>query len=152
MEVSTKVKIIAIIAVIAGPVLTFNGHEEKERLARLEKDGVTVEGVIEGGEWSKGGRRRSSSHSFDVAFKPAEGAPVTKSFKVHSEYFAAHANEKESSITDPMVKVRYLPGEAEKNAILEGGSTDNTVLFPAGIGAFSVGTLVLLGMFLAKKK
>lgn len=151
MELLSKIKIAAVIAIIAGPFLTFNGHQEKERLAKLEKDGVTVEGVIEGGEWNKGGRRRSSSYSFNVVFKPDGGTPVTKSFKVNATYFAAHASEKESAITDPAVKVRYVPGDVQESAIIEGGSTDNTVFFPIGIGALSVGALTLLGLFVAKK-
>ena len=152
MQFSTKIVLVAVIAVVAGPFLTYNGYREKQRLADLEKNGVTVPGVIEGGEWSKGGRRRSSSYSFDVAFQPKDGGPVTKSFKVNANYFATHANEKESVITDENVKVRYLAGDVEKSAILEGGSTDDTLMFPFGIGAFSLGSLALLGMMMAKRK
>lgn len=150
MENSTKIKIIAAIAVVAGPFLTYFGHQDKERLAKLEKEGVTVPGMIEGGESHKSGRR-SRSYSLDVSFTPEGGTPVTKNFKVTSSFFSGHT--KESSIVDPEVKVRYLKTDVQGSAIVVDGSTDETMLFPAGIGAFGLGSLTLLGMlFMGKKK
>ncbi len=67
METSTKIKLFAVIALLAGPFLTYSGHQEKERLAKLEKDGVTVDGFIEGGEWKRG---KGSYHQFDVSYTP----------------------------------------------------------------------------------
>jgi hypothetical protein len=138
MERSTQFKIIAVIAVLAGPFLTYNGHQEKERLAKLEKEGVTVDGIIEGGEWRKG--KRSSDYKFDVSFTPQGGAPIKQTFRVTSDFFSAHAND--NAVTDPAVKVRYLAGKTD-SAIVVGGSTDTTVNFPVGIGAFVIGLLTL---------
>ena len=64
METSIKIKIAAAIAILAGPFLTYKGTPEKERRARLEKEGVTVDGIIEGGEWKKG---KNSNYQFDVS-------------------------------------------------------------------------------------
>jgi len=146
METSTKIKLFAAIAIIAGPFLTYNGHQEKERLARLEKEGVTVDGIIEGGEWKKG---KNSNYQFDVSYTPQNGAPVKQTFKVTSNYFSAHASD--TAVTDPMAKVRYLPSAIQDSAILVGGSTDFTAGFNLGIGAF-VGGLITMGiMFFLKK-
>jgi hypothetical protein len=147
METPTKIKLFAAIAIIAGPFITYNGHQEKERLARLEKEGVTVDGIIEGGEWSRG--RRSKGYKFDVSYTPQNGAPVKQTFKVTSNYFSAHASD--TAVTDPVAKVRYLPSAIQDSAILVGGSTNFTAGFNLGIGVFVGGLLTLGIMFLLKK-
>lgn len=147
METPTKIKLIAVIAVLAGPFMTYTGHKEKERLAALEKDGVTVEGVIEGGEWKKG--RRSSSYKFDVSYTPQNGSRVQQTFEVTSGFFSAHASD--TAVTDPAVKVRYLPSDIQDSAIVVGGSTDMTAMFGFGIGAFAIGLCTSIGMFFFKK-
>lgn len=149
MGKSTQVKIIAAIAVVASPFLTFYGHKDKERLAKLDKEGITVPGMIEGGESHKSGKR-SRSYSMDASFTPEGGAPVTKNFKVTSSFFSAHANE--GLVKDPEIKVRYLKSDVQGSAIIVDGSTDETFLFPSGIGAFGLGSLTLLGMFFMRKK
>ena len=146
MELSTKIKIAAVLAIVVGPILTYTGHQEKEQLAKLEKEGVTVDGILEGGEWRKG--RRSSSYQFDVSYTPQNGAPVKQVFKVTSTFFSVHAND--TAITDPAVKVRYLPDSIQDSAIIIGGSPDSTALFGVGIGAITIGLLTLAGMFFFK--
>lgn len=148
MDNSTKIKIIAVIVAVAGPFMAFYGHQEKERLAKLEKEGVTVDGTIEGGASHKG-RKRSTTYSLDVAFTPEGGVPVHKSFKVKANYFKEHIHE--NTITDPAVKVRYLTGDAQNSAVLVNGSTDNALMFPLGLGALGLGSLTALGMFMRKK-
>ena len=146
MEASSKIKLFAVIAVFAGPFLAYNGHQEKERLAKLEKEGVTVDGFIEGGEWRKG--RRSSSYKLDVSYTPQKGVPTKQTFQVRSDFFSAHADD--SKVTDPAVKVRYLPSDIQDSAIIVGGSSDATASFGMGIGAFVIGLLTLGVMFLFK--
>jgi len=146
MEASSKIKLFAVIAVFAGPFLAYNGHQEKERLAKLEKEGVTVDGFIEGGEWRKG--RRSSSYKLDVSYTPQKGVPTKQTFQVRSDFFSAHADD--SKVTDPAVKVRYLPSNIQDSAIIVGGSSDATASFGMGIGAFVIGLLTLGVMFLFK--
>ncbi len=145
MGTSTKIKLFALIAVLAGPFLTYKGHQEKERLAKLEKEGITVDGIIEGGKWKRG---KNSYHQFDVSYTPQNGTPVKQTFSVTSNYFSAHATD--TVTTDPAVKVSYLPSEIQDSAIIVGGSTDSTASFGFGIGAF-VGGLITLGvMFVGK--
>lgn len=149
METSTKVKIVAIVAVVASPFLTYFGHQDKERLATLEKEGITVNATLQDGESHKSGRR-SRSYNMNATFTPEGGAPVTKTFPVTSGFFSAHAQD--GFIKDPEVQVRYLKKDVQGSAIILNGSTDETFLFPSGIGAFGLGSLTLLGMFMMKKK
>ncbi len=146
MQTSTKITIAAVIAILAGPLLSFVGYQEKQRLASLEKEGVTVPGIIEGGESKR--RRRSKTYSFDVMFRGPNGSPVTRSFKVTSSFFKAHASD--NAITDPVVEVRYEPSKVS-NSIIVGGSDDDTVMFPVGIAAFVAGAGTL-GVMLTRKK
>lgn len=148
METSTKLKIVAVVAVIAGPFLTFEGNREKQRLAALEKDGITVNGILEGGESRKSGKR-SRSYSFDASFAPQGGAPITKTFKVKSAFFDSHTDE--TSITVPGVEIRYLAANPHESAIIVNGSTDNALLFEVGIGAVVGGLILLIVMFTIKK-
>lgn len=146
METSTKIKLYSAIAIIAGPFFAYNGHQEKERLARLEKEGVTVDGIIEGGEWKRG---KNSNYQFDVSYTPQNAAPVKQTFKVTSNYFSAHASD--TAVTDPLAKVRYLPSAIQDSAIVVGGSTDSTAMFGVGIGTFVTGLLTLGLLFFLKK-
>lgn len=146
METSTKIKIAAVIGILVGPFLAYTGHQDKERLAKLEKEGITVDGLLEGGESHRSGKR-SRSYNFDAVFTPQGGsAPVTKTFKVTSNFFSLRTSEK--SITDPKVQVRYLAANPQDSAVIVGGSTDEAALFPVGIGAFilSIGTLGVMTM------
>lgn len=137
MSNASKFKLIAVIALLAGPIMAFMGYQDQQRLAALEKDGVTVPGFIEGGEWKRG-KKGSKSYSFDVSYTPQSGAPQKQSFKINSDFFKAHATEQE--VTDPNCQVRYLASDP-KNAIVIGGSTDITALFGVGIGAAVIGLL-----------
>lgn len=148
MDTSTKIKIVAAIAVIAGPIMTTIGYQEQQRLAILEKDGITVPGILEGGESKRSGKR-SKSYNFDASFSPQGGTPMTKTFKVTATFFSERTDD--TSITNPNVEVRYLAADPQESAIIVGGSTDNTSLFMIGIGAFVVGLITLIVMFLRKK-
>jgi Protein of unknown function (DUF3592) len=147
MDKPAQIKLVAIIAILAGPFLAVQGYNTKQSLAALEKEGVTVEGVIDGGE-SSSGRRRSSSYSFDVSFAPQTGAPQKKAFKVTGTFFKAHVTGE--AISDPKVQVRYLPTNVD-TSILVGGSTDNSWTFPVGIAACIGGLLTALYMFFMYK-
>lgn len=46
MDKPTQIKIVAVIAVLAGPFLAIQGYNTNQSLAALEKDGITVEGTI----------------------------------------------------------------------------------------------------------
>ena len=146
MTISTKLKIFSVIAVLGGPFAAFEGYKDKQLLAEMDKSGVTVPGEIVGGGSSGG--RRSRSYELIIGFSP-QGAttPTKKSFKVTSSFYKAHTSD--SSITDPNVQVRYLPAKPD-TAIVVGGSSEYTALFPLGIGAGVIG--LLLGGFMFTRK
>ncbi len=148
MTTRTKIKLVAIAAVLLGPYAAYEGYKDKQMLAEMDKSGITVPGEIMGGE--SGGRRRSKSYNFDVAYTP-QGAsgPIEKDFKVKSDFFKAHVSG--DSISDPKVEVRYLPTNPQ-TAIVVGGSSDDAALFPIGIGAAVVGLLVAIFLFTRKEQ
>ena len=61
MHSLTKYSLMAAIAIIAGPLMSNYGIQEKKRLTELNKAGVTVPGEILGGR-ARTGQRRSSSY------------------------------------------------------------------------------------------
>ena len=146
MEASSKLKLVAVFAVIGGPFLIYYGLQEKARLNKLERDGVTVDGFIEGGEWHKG--TRSSSFKLDVSYTPQKGTPLRQTFQVTSDFFSAHAND--TVVTDPAVMVRYVPSNIQDSAIVVGGSIDSAASFAMGLGAF-IGGLLTLGVIRVRK-
>ncbi len=144
MQTSTKFKIAAVIAILVGPGLAFLGHKEKGRLENLDKNGTTVDGMITGGESSK--RRKSSSYTFNVEYKKTDGKVAYRDFKVKSDFFKSHVSG--DTISQPAVKVRYLESNPDE-AVIVGGSTDDTAMFPAGIAALVLG-LGALGFMKAR--
>lgn len=147
MTTSSKIKLIALIAALAGPCLAWVGYQEKTRLAELESKGTTTEGIITGGEWKKG-RKSGKTYIFNVAWKDATGNVKTHDFRVTEAFFNAHATETE--VKDEKVKVLYHPTKPDQ-MILVGGSTNNKELFPMGIGAFALGGCVLGFMTMRRK-
>lgn len=129
-------KLISIIAIFAGPALAYWGYHAKVSLAELEKNGITVPGIIDGGESKTG---RNSHQNFDVHYTQQGGVKVNRTFGVKRDYFKAHTSE--NTISDPNVQVRYLPSDPS-NVMLIGGSTDNTAMLPVGIGTCIGGILV----------
>lgn len=142
MTTATKIKTVAFIALMTGPLLAFMGVLSNRSQAALEKDGITVNGKIVEGESLKG-RKQASSHPLDVAFTPQNGAPVTQRFHVTPAFFAAHVRDHE--IIDPAVEVRYL-AQDPGNASIVGGSSLGTGLLPLGLTIFALGMAGLLGV------
>lgn len=147
MTTATKAKIAAAILIVAGPFLTLNGMADKDRLAKLEKDGVTVDGTLNSGEDKRSGRR-SRSYTFNASFMPDGSSPVSKDFKVTKTFFEAHAAD--GYIKDETIQIRFLPEDPANTAIIVGGSTDSTEMFPIGIGCFVVG-LGIAGYFFLRR-
>lgn len=147
MTNATKAKIVAAILVIAGPFLIFKGMQEKDRLAKLDKDGVTVDGTLNSGENKRSGRR-SRSYIFNASFMPDGTSPISKDFKVTKTFFDEHTSE--NYIKDEGIKIRFLPTDPANSAIIIGGSTDDTLMFPIGIGCLVVG-LGIGGFFLLRR-
>jgi hypothetical protein len=133
MTTLTKFKIASIVALLGGPGLAFTGLKDKERLEKLEKIGREVTGEIQGGESREG--RKSSSYKLDVVY-PTNGAPLRQTFQVSKEFYNSVGSG--GHVTQPKVKVRFLPDEPA-TAIVVNGSTDQTAMLPAGIGLAVLG-------------
>jgi hypothetical protein len=119
--------IIAIIGIIAGPFLAYEGYTDRALHQQLDKEGVEVSGVPTEGHSS--GRRRSRTYKLSVVYPVKGGSSMTKEFKVTSSYFASMGSE--GAITVDKVPVKYLPSDPTK-AIIPGGSTDEQFLLWLG--------------------
>ena len=130
-----RFKLIAVVALVAGPVLAFVGFKEKQRIEKIERDGVEVAGVPMSGEMRKG-RKGAKTYKLNVTYPDSKGAAQSKEFKVTREFFESISSG--DQITADTVKVKMLADQPTE-AIIVGGSDDDRFMFPAGIGAFVLG-------------
>ena len=137
--------IIAVIGLIAGPVLTVGGLKEKAMLDRIAKEGVEVDGIPTEGE-SKSSRR-SKSYKVTVIY-PVQGEPVKKEFKVKKAFFETLGSN--GTITRDTVKVKYVPADPQM-AILPEGSEDEMFMLYMGPVFFLGGLGYLIYRAKAKK-
>ncbi len=118
-----RLKLIAIIALIFGPVLAFQSFQDSQRLAKIEKEGVQVLGIPMSGEITE---RRKSGKSFklNVSYPDKDGKLHSKEFKVKSDFFEAISEG--NSITAETVTIKRLDSDPDQ-AILVGGSDDGNI-------------------------
>jgi hypothetical protein len=141
----SRLKLVAIVALVAGPAVAFMGFKEKQRVGKIEKDGVEVVGVPMGGEMRKG-RKGAKTYKVTVDYPTSadgKGTPKSKEFKVTKTFFESISSG--DMITADTVKVKLLADNPDE-AIIVGGSDDDQIMFPIGIGAFvlgGIGTAVL---------
>lgn len=138
-----RFKLIAILALVVGPIMAFLGFKEKQRIGKIESDGVEVVGVPIGGEMKKG-RKGAKTYTITVMYPDGKGAPLRKDFKVKRAYFESISEE--DSITADTVPVKFLADQPDE-AIIVGGSDDDRLMFPVGIGAFILGGVGTIFMF-----
>lgn len=131
----SKIKLVAIAALVAGPFVAFLGFQEKQRIGKIEKEGVEVPGVPVGGEMRKG-RKGAKTYELEVVYPDTKGGTKTGDFKVTRAFFESISNE--DSITVDTVPVKLLADQPDQ-AIIVGGSSDDRAMFPVGIGAFVAG-------------
>lgn len=145
MQTTTKVKLVAFIFLILGPIFAVIANKENQRMTVIQKDGVTVDGTITGG--SKQRKKRSTSYTLNVQFGGSGIGIVRKAFDVTSEFYDSHVSG--SAISNPEVKVRYLAANPQES-LLVGGSPDNSVVFWISAGAGVAGLITLIVMFTRK--
>lgn len=141
----SRLKLVAIVALVAGPIVAYVGFKEKQRIGKIEKEGVEVVGVPTGGEERKG-RKGGKTYKVTVAY-PLTGntlPPQSKEFKVTSEFFKSISSG--DQITVDTVKVKMLKDQPDE-AIIVDGSDDDRALFPIGLGAFALGGIGTAVMF-----
>lgn len=143
----SRLKLVALIALVGGPAFGYITHQETVRLQALEKEGETVPGVITGGELSTG-RRGSKKFDFEVIYKTKKGDEVKKTFRVYRAFAEKYVADK-SLIRDD-VEVRYLPKDPQ-NAILVGSSNHTPEMEYVGYGVGAVGLLGTVALFRRKE-
>jgi hypothetical protein len=131
----SKLKLVAIVALIAGPIVAFLGFKEKQRVERIEKDGIEAVGVPTSGILKKG-RKGAKTYKVTVEYPDAKGAPQTKEFEVTGKFFESISSG--DQITAETVTLKMLPDQPDQ-AFIVGGSSDDRAMFPVGIGAFVIG-------------
>lgn len=144
MSFSNRIKVVAVLAVLAGPFFAYLGLQDKQRLDTLEKTGITVPVTIESGEYKRT-IKGAESRFFIASYKPLNGPQISKSFEVTAAFMTARTNK--DAITDHQVDVLYLENDPLGSAIIVGGSDDHAALFPQGIAASVIGLIVLIFMY-----
>jgi hypothetical protein len=147
MSFASRVKLFALIATLGGPVIAYLGWEEQQTQGRLDKEGVTVPGLIEKGE-ERSGRKRRKTFSLEVTFTPKDQTQQRRRFTVGRSYFESHVDK--ASVTNPSCEVRYVPADPNL-AIVVGGSSDGSAMFPVGVVAAVLGLLTSLYMFIFRR-
>ena len=138
----SRLKLAAIIALVVGPCLAFVGFKEKQRIEKIEKNGVEVAGVPMSGEMRKG-RKGAKTYKLQVIYPDTKGGSKNKEFKVTGDFYESISSG--DQITADTVKVKVLADQPDE-AIIVGGSDDDRIMFPIGLGAFvlgGIGTVVL---------
>ncbi len=134
---SIQFKIGAFIMVLYGIFKFSEGAGARKELAALEKDGVTVPGVIESAEKETSGswRRRSTEYTVFASYITQAGARRAK-FEVTSSFFEPRVSGSgqggTGAIVNPNVEIRYLPTNF-KNSIIVGGSVNKASDFWFGM-------------------
>ena len=116
-----RIKLVSLALLVIGPILAIGGFMEMSEADRIAKEGVTVPGVIEGGEVRT--RKGTKSFTFEVSYVTQEGRKVSHSFSVAGTFARAHATE--DAITNDAVEVRYLPEDPQIAALI--GNDKNPV-------------------------
>ena len=140
-----RLKLLAIIALIAGPVVAIVGFSKKSEHEQIVKEGLQAEGVITGGKSSK--RRRSgTTYKFDIEFQTKDGKRITKNMAVPKSFVDAHVTG--DTITSDAVEVLYLPSDPNKCEVAGVGSDHEAMMY----GGAAAGIAGLIGTVLIFRK
>jgi hypothetical protein len=141
-----RLKLLAIVALVAGPILCYTGYSKKQIHEKIVAEGVKVDGVITGGESTK--RRRSgTTYKFDISFTTKEGRSMSSNLVVPKSFVDAHVTG--DTITSDKVDVIYLPSDPSKCEVV-GVESDHQAMLYGGALAGVVG-MVGTGMMLRRK-
>jgi hypothetical protein len=142
-----KLKWASLALAFGGPVLAWQGWQAHSIWSRLEANGKTTEGVIEGGA-SSTSRGGSKNYSFDVTYTPEGQASMRETFVV-STAFVARVVVNHQIVQDKCT-VRYDPTDP-KIALIVDGSKDERDKLWIGIAMFVGGAAGAAVGFLHKK-
>jgi hypothetical protein len=142
-----RLKLLAVAALIGGPILSYVIRNEVEERKLIETEGVTVPGIITDGKIKS--KRGSKSYKFDVTYVSADGGKVTKNFSVPKTFAEQYVQNDAFVRYD--VEVRHLPKDPQKSFIV-GGSKPMPELEYVGYGLAAVGAIGTYFSFRRKKE
>lgn len=149
---SVKYKIIAAVALLYGLFLASEGWGVSKHRAALEKEGVTVPGVIESARirTTESGRRRTTEYLLTVSFKTPAGARKSE-FDVTIPFFESKTSGQRPAVTvtNPNAEVRYLEADPE-TAMIVGGSVDGSYKLQYGLIVTGIGLCGLIYLLVRK--
>ncbi|MEZ5958420.1 MAG: DUF3592 domain-containing protein [Hyphomonadaceae bacterium] len=104
-----------VIAIFAGPIISYFAYNEGNRLERVLANGAPFQAVVTGGE-ERTGRRGSRTYTLDVQWANPDGQVQTQTFDISSDY--ANQIFVGDYVNVETVEVRYLPSETENPFVL----------------------------------
>jgi hypothetical protein len=143
----SRLKLLAVAALIGGPILSYVIRNEVEERKLIEAEGVTVPGLVTDGKVKT--KRGSKSYNFDVTYAPSGGSAITKNFSVPKSF--AEQYVKDDAFVRYDVEVRHLPKDPQK-AFIVGGSKPVPELEYVGYGLAAVGAIGTYFSFRKKKE
>jgi hypothetical protein len=143
----SRLKLLAVAALIGGPILAYSIRNEVEERKLVEKDGKTVPGVVIDGDIRS--KRGSKSYKFNVTYPAPDATPVTKKFSVPREFAERYVTN--NTLVRDDVEVRYLPSDPQK-AFLVGGNQPVPEMEYVGYGLAAVGAIGTYFSFRKKKE
>lgn len=143
-----RLKLIAIIAAIAGPIVVFTGLSQKKVHEKLAAEGVKAPGTIDGGE-TRSGRKRGKTYKLDFSFTTKDGKVISKKgMSMPKSFVETHVQN--DTITDDRIEVVYLPSDPNTCQVVGVESSHQAMIY--GGAAIGVAGLAGVGFMLKRKK
>jgi hypothetical protein len=139
-----RLKLIAIIALIGGPIAAITGISQKKTFDQIKATGIEVPGTLEKGESSK--RKGVTSYKFDVAFTTKDGKPMLKNMSLPSSFVKPRLSG--DSIANWDVTVKYLPSDPKECFVVGAENDPSEIIYGGG----AAGVLGLAGTLWMLKK
>jgi hypothetical protein len=128
----SKLKIIAVLAIIIGPVLMVMAYLEKQEYDNIAKNGIETVGIPMV-KTASAGRKSSRTYKVEVEYKDETGATKNNTLKVSKELY-------DRVDAMPILRLKYLKADPSKMIVVgfpkssAGGITGGLVVFLLGIG------------------
>lgn len=107
------------------------GYLGRSQYKEMQDHGVTGPGEIQRG-WIQSRSKGKKNYHVEVRYQPAGEAGITKDFRINRGTYFRHMTE-EGKVVEPLLTVRYLPGQPE-TSVVEGAHDDGTgVLWVAAL-------------------
>jgi hypothetical protein len=133
-----RAKLISIILFVAGPFLVVSGCKDGMKRSKIEKEGVTVEATVSGGEER---RRRKGGRSYNLALS-VPNATKDHTISVSKEIYQS------VSLGSPL-PIKQLPSDPDAFFVV-GDDDDHVLMEIIGLLLFLVGGGMIWWCFIRK--